>query len=92
VSYSFPVKYREVVTFVDWCTTSCEVDTYFVDEPICLLADNIQNEVVTTYRSQVLKMLSVYMQTFLAPVEEVLIYSLKLFCRNICNFLMNIFI
>jgi hypothetical protein len=30
----------------------------FDDESICLLADNIQNEVVTIHRSQVLKMLS----------------------------------
>jgi hypothetical protein len=57
-----------------------------------VLADNIRNEVVTIHRSQeVLKMLSLYMQTFLAPVEEVLIYPLKLFCRNICNFPTNIF-
>jgi hypothetical protein len=46
VFYSIPVKYREVLTFVDWCTTSCEVDTYFADESMCLLADNIWNEVV----------------------------------------------
>jgi hypothetical protein len=30
-------------------------------------------------------MLSLYMYTFLASVEEVLIYPLKLFCRNIRN-------
>jgi hypothetical protein len=34
-------------------------------------------------------MLSLYVYTFLASAEEVLIYSLKLFCRNICNFPTN---
>jgi hypothetical protein len=44
------------------------------------------------HRSQeVKKVLSLYKQTFLALAEEVLIYPLKLFCKNICNFLMNIF-
>jgi hypothetical protein len=38
-----------------------------------------------------LKMLSLYMYTFLAPVDEVLIYPMKLFCRNIFNFTTNIF-
>jgi hypothetical protein len=36
-------------------------------------------------------MLPLYTQTFLSPAEEVLIYTLKLFCRNIWNFPMNIF-
>jgi hypothetical protein len=59
---------------------------------ICLLANNIQNDVVTIYRSQeVLKMLSLYTQIFLALVEENLISPSKLFCRNICNFPTNIF-
>jgi hypothetical protein len=76
----------------DWCTVSCEVHTNFADESIRLLADDVRNEVVTIHRSQeVLKMLSSYMQTFLAPVEEVLLYLFKLFCRNICNLSMNIF-
>jgi hypothetical protein len=74
VFYSFPVKYREVHTFVDQCTAGCEVDTYFANESICLLADNVRNEVVTIHRShEVLKMLSLYMQTFLALAEDVLI-------------------
>jgi hypothetical protein len=34
-------------------------------------------------------MLYLYTYTFLASAEEVLIYPLKLFCRNICNFLTN---
>jgi hypothetical protein len=36
-------------------------------------------------------MLSFYIQTFVALVEEVLIYLLKLFYRNIFNFPKNIF-
>jgi hypothetical protein len=36
-------------------------------------------------------MLSLYMQTFLTPPEEVIIYLSKLFRRNICNFLTDIF-
>jgi hypothetical protein len=36
-------------------------------------------------------MLSLYMQTFLAPAEEILIYLLKMHCRNILNFPMNVF-
>jgi hypothetical protein len=44
------------------------------------------------HRSQeVFKMLSLYMQTFLAPEEEILIYLLKMHCRNISNFPMNDF-
>jgi hypothetical protein len=36
------------------------------------MAGNILNEVVTLHRSQeVLKMLSIYTQTFLTPAEEV---------------------
>jgi hypothetical protein len=70
--------------------------TKFADESICLLADNIWNEVVTIHRPQmVLKMLSLYKWTFLAPVEMVLIYPLMLLCRNICHFpkkmLFNVF-
>jgi hypothetical protein len=34
-------------------------------------------------------MLSLYTYTFLATAEEVLIYPLKLFCRNIYNFPTN---
>jgi hypothetical protein len=48
-------------------TGGCEVHTNFADESICLLAGNVRNEVVTIHRSQAaLKMLSLYMQTFLA--------------------------
>jgi hypothetical protein len=36
-------------------------------------------------------MLSLYVQTFLTPPEEVMIYPSKLFRRNICNFLTDIF-
>jgi hypothetical protein len=64
----------------------------FADESICLLANNIQNEAVTIHRSQdLLKMLSHYTWTFLTPAKEVLIYPLKQFGRNICNFLINNF-
>jgi hypothetical protein len=38
--------------------------------------------------TKVLKMLSLYKQILLAPAQEVLIYHLKLFCGNICNFLL----
>jgi hypothetical protein len=56
-----------------------------------LLADNIQNEVVTIHRSQeMLKMVTLYTQTFLSLAEEVLIYPSKLFCRNTFNFFTNI--
>jgi hypothetical protein len=41
------------------CTAGCEANTNFADESICVLADNVQNEVVTIQRSQeVLKLLS----------------------------------
>jgi hypothetical protein len=57
------------------------------------LPDNVRDEVVTVHRSQeVLKMMPLYKQTFLPQAEEVLIYSLKLFCRNICNFPTNSFL
>jgi hypothetical protein len=76
----------------DQCTTSCKVDMNFADESIYLLANKIQNEIVTIHGSQdVLKMLSLYTYTFLAPADEVLIYLMKLICRNICNFTTNIF-
>jgi hypothetical protein len=46
----------------DQCTTGRERHTNFADESICLLADNVWNEVVTIDRLQeVLKMLSLYM-------------------------------
>lgn len=35
-------------------------------------------------------MLSLYVCICFEPTEDVLIYILKLFCRNICNFPMNI--
>jgi hypothetical protein len=74
------------------CTAGCEKDTNFADESVYLLAANFRNEVVTIHRSQeVLQMLYLYMQLLLPPAEEVLIYNLKLFCRNICNFPKNIF-
>jgi hypothetical protein len=76
----------------DRCTISCKGHTNFADKPICLLANNIQNEVVTIHRlQQMMKMLSLHMSTFLAPAEEILTYPLKLFCVNIYNFLTNIF-
>jgi hypothetical protein len=84
--------FREVLTFADRGAACREAHTNFADESLCLSADNIRHEVVTLHRSQkVFKMLSFYRQTFLAPAEGVLIYPLKLFCRNICNFPMNIF-
>jgi hypothetical protein len=45
----------------DRLTAGCEAHTNFADESICLLADNVHNEVVTIHRSQeVLKMLFLY--------------------------------
>jgi hypothetical protein len=73
------------------CTTGCEADTNFANESIYLLVDNIWNEVGTIQRAQgVLKMLFLYTYTFLALAEEVLIYTFKLFCRIICNFLTGV--
>jgi hypothetical protein len=70
----------------------CEAHSKFADESICLLADNVWNEVVTIHRPQmVLEMLSLYKMTFLAPVERVLVYPLMFFCRNICHFPKKIF-
>jgi hypothetical protein len=65
----------------------------FADESICVLANSVRNEVVTIHRSQVvLKMLSHYMYTFLAPAQVILIYTFTLSCRNIYNFPTNIFL
>jgi hypothetical protein len=36
--------YKEVLTFVDQCTTGCEVHTNFADESVCLMAGNIWNQ------------------------------------------------
>jgi hypothetical protein len=81
----------ELCTSINNCVASCEAHTNFADESMCLLAENIQN-VVTIHRSQkMLKMVTLYIQTFLALAEEVLIYPSKLFCRNTCNFPTNIF-
>jgi hypothetical protein len=45
----------------DRCAAGCEAHTDFSDESLCLLTDNVRNEVVTIDRSQeVLKMLSLY--------------------------------
>jgi hypothetical protein len=46
------------------------------------MTDNVRNEVVAVYKS-------LYTQTFLAPAEDVLMYPLKLFPRDICNFPTN---
>jgi hypothetical protein len=43
----------------DRCTAGCEAHANFAYESACLMADNIQNKVVTIHRSQeMLKMLS----------------------------------
>jgi hypothetical protein len=54
--------YRENFYFVDWfhgcalhsdrSTAGCETHKNFANESICLLADNVQNKVVTIHRSQ----------------------------------------
>jgi hypothetical protein len=45
----------------DRCTAGCEAHTNSADILICLLTDNVRNEVVTIHRSQeVVKMLSLY--------------------------------
>jgi hypothetical protein len=76
----------EVLTIVDRftalpftvrCITSgCEAHTNFADESICLLTDDVRNEVGTIHRSQV---------DTLEPAVKVLVYPLKLYCRNICT-------
>jgi hypothetical protein len=53
--------YREDFYFVDRfhgsalhddrCTAGCEVHTNFADESVCLMANNVRNEVVTIHRS-----------------------------------------
>jgi hypothetical protein len=63
----------------DLCTAGYEAHANFVDELICLLANNVLIEVVTIHRPyEMLKFVSIYTQTFLSPAEEVLIYSMKL--------------
>jgi hypothetical protein len=48
-------------TFVDQCTAGCETHANFADESVCLLADNVGDEVLTVHRLQVvLRMLSLY--------------------------------
>jgi hypothetical protein len=47
--------YREVRTFVDWVSsnwwpTGDEAHMNFANESVCLLANNVQNEVVTITR------------------------------------------
>jgi hypothetical protein len=70
--------------------TGCEAHTNSADETACLRANYVQDEVVKIQRSQeVLKMLSIYMYTFLLPNKDILNHLLKLFCRNISNFPMK---
>jgi hypothetical protein len=58
----------------DQCTAGCGVHTNSADELICLLDDNIWNEVFTIHRSQeVLKMLSVSCGSNSPPMTD---------CRN----------
>jgi hypothetical protein len=55
------VNYREDFYFVDWfngsvrhgeqCTAGCEAHMNFVNESACLMANNVQNEIVTICRS-----------------------------------------
>jgi hypothetical protein len=56
----------------------CKTHTNFVYESACLVAENIRCEAVSIHRQQVaLKMLSLYMETFLTPAEDVLQESLQ---------------
>jgi hypothetical protein len=71
----------------DSCTTGCEAQMNFDVESVCLLADNVQNELVSN--SQITESSEnggLLHKTFIEPMEGVLIYTLGLFCRNICNF------
>jgi hypothetical protein len=71
VDRCFGRTYRKVLIFVDRFMTAlhgdrrtvgCEAHTNFDDESICLVEDNVRNEVVPIRRPQdVLKMLSLYM-------------------------------
>jgi hypothetical protein len=64
----------------------------FAVESVSLMADNFLDDVVTFHRSgEMLKMLSIYTQTFIIPEEGVLLYSLKFFCRKILSFFTNHF-
>jgi hypothetical protein len=91
--------YREDLTFVArfmalcFTATSAPLAARRIQIlPMNQYTDTVRNEVVTIHRSQeMLKMLFLYTQTFLAPMEDILIYHLKLFCRNICNFPTNVF-
>jgi hypothetical protein len=74
---------------VRFTATGCGAQTTLSDGWVCLLADNIRNEVVSVTHitgDVVLQILSLCTLTFVAPTEQVLIYPLKLLCRNIYNF------
>lgn len=63
-----------------------------MDKSVCLLADNVWNYVFAIKRSQKLfKLLPLYMYIFLTLAVEVLSYLQKIFCRDACSFLTNIF-
>jgi hypothetical protein len=55
-------------------TAGCEADTYFDHELICLLADDVQDQVVTIHRSLEVKILSIHRHS---------LHWQKRFCRNI---------
>jgi hypothetical protein len=76
----------------DRCTAACEAHTNLADELICLLADNVWNEVVTIHRSRVVLQMPLPLHVDIPRTQgEVLIYHLELLYRNTCNFPTNIF-
>jgi hypothetical protein len=76
--------YKEVLTSVDRFTA--EAHMHFADESICLLANNVRNEVVAIHRSQkVLKILSL-------STHRHSLQWWKLFCRNILQFCYEYFL
>jgi hypothetical protein len=61
--FYFVGRFHGSALHADRCAAGCEPHTNFADESACLTADNVQNEVLTIHRKQVvLQMLSLYTQ------------------------------
>jgi hypothetical protein len=85
--------YREVLTFLGQFTASGALPAVnFADESLCLLVDNIWNEVVNNLQitGGVENAVPLHVDIPSTSVE-IPIYCLKLFYGNICNFPMNTF-
>jgi hypothetical protein len=95
--------YTEILTLVDrfhgselhgdWCTAGCDAHTNFVNESICLLDDNVPNE-VCSYSSQVTRDVenAVPLHVVIRHTGGSSDLTYEAVCMYICNLPVNYFL